>query len=102
MFLAAPQVLELLPIFRRDLRVEDNPALAVAAQKAEEVVLAYVWAPEEDGPYYPGKVSWWWLSQSLKHLDVLLRQLGASRFVTHRSDDVVVALLDLVRSTGST
>jgi cryptochrome 1 len=88
--------------FRRDLRVEDNPALAAAARPAGEVVPAYVWAPEEDGPYYPGRVSRWWLSQSLKHLDASLRRLGASRLVTRRSADAVVALLDIVRSTGAT
>jgi cryptochrome 1 len=88
--------------FRRDLRVEDNPALAAAARTAGEVVPAYVWAPEEDGPYYPGRVSRWWLSQSLKHLDASLRRLGASRLVTRRSTDTVDALLELVRSTGAT
>lgn len=88
--------------FRRDLRVEDNPALAAAARTAGEVVPVYVWAPEEDGPYYPGRVSRWWLSQSLKHLDASLRRLGAGRLVTRRSADAVVALLELVRSTGAT
>ncbi|VAI46357.1 cryptochrome-1-like [Triticum dicoccoides] len=88
--------------FRRDLRVEDNPALAAAARTAGEVVPAYVWAPEEDGPYYPGRVSRWWLSQSLKHLDASLRRLGATRLVTRRSTDTVAALLELVRSTGAT
>jgi cryptochrome 1 len=88
--------------FRRDLRVEDNPALSAAARTAGEVVPAYVWAPEEDGPYYPGRVSRWWLSQSLKHLDASLRRLGASRLVTRRSTDTVAALLELVRSTGAT
>nr|WCD39198.1 cryptochrome 1 [Stipa breviflora] len=88
--------------FRRDLRVEDNPALTAAARTAGEVVPAYIWAPEEDGPYYPGRVSRWWLSQSLKHLDASLRRLGASRLVTRRSTDAVVALLELVRSTGAT
>jgi cryptochrome 1 len=88
--------------FRRDLRVEDNPALAAAARTAGEVVPAYVWSPEEDEPYYPGRVSRWWLSQSLKHLDASLRRLGAGRLVTRRSSDAVVALIDLVRSTGAT
>ncbi|KAF0906478.1 hypothetical protein E2562_011470 [Oryza meyeriana var. granulata] len=88
--------------FRRDLRVEDNPALAAAARTAGEVVPVYVWAPEEDGPFYPGRVSRWWLSQSLKHLDASLRRLGASRLVTRRSADAVAALIELVRSIGAT
>ncbi|XP_066347443.1 cryptochrome-1-like isoform X1 [Miscanthus floridulus] len=88
--------------FRRDLRVEDNPALAAAARTGGEVVPAYVWSPEEEGPYYPGRVSRWWISQSLKHLDASLRRLGAGKLVTRRSADAVVALLQLVRDTGAT
>ena len=88
--------------FRRDLRVEDNPALAAAARTAGEVVPAYVWSPEEDGPYFPGRVSRWWLSQSLKHLDASLHRLGAGKLVTRRSPDAAVALLQLVRDTGAT
>lgn len=88
--------------FRRDLRVEDNPALAAAARTAGEVVPAYVWSPEEDGPYFPGRVSRWWLSQSLKHLEASLQRLGAGKLVTRRSADAVVALLQLVRDTGAT
>ncbi|KAF0890329.1 hypothetical protein E2562_002737 [Oryza meyeriana var. granulata] len=88
--------------FRRDLRVEDNPALAAAARTDGEVVPEYVWAPEEDGPYYPGRVSRWWLSQSLKHLDTSLRRLGDSKLVTRRSADAVDALIKLVRNNGAT
>jgi cryptochrome 1 len=62
--------------FRRDLRVEDNPALAAAARAGGEVVPAYVWSPEEEGLYFPGRVSRW-------------------------SADAVVALLQLVRDTGA-
>jgi deoxyribodipyrimidine photolyase len=87
--------------FRRDLRVEDNPALAAAARAGGEVVPAYVWSPEEEGPYFPGRVSRWWISQSLKHLDASLRRLGAGKLVTRRSADAVVALLQLVRDTGA-
>jgi cryptochrome 1 len=87
--------------FRRDLRVEDNPALAAAARAGGEVVPAYVWSPEEEGPYFPGRVSRWWISQSLKHLDASLRRLGAGMLVTRRSADAVVALLQLVRDTGA-
>lgn len=64
--------------FRRDLRVEDNPALSAAARTGGEVVPAYVWSPEEDGPYYPGRVSRWWLSQS----HASLRQFGAGHLVS--------------------
>ncbi|PKA56750.1 Cryptochrome-1 [Apostasia shenzhenica] len=86
--------------FRRDLRVEDNPALA-AGVRAGDVVAVFVWAPAEEGHYYPGRVSRWWLSESLRHLDSSLRSLGAS-LITKRSVDTASTLVDIVNSTGAT
>ncbi|XP_020575643.1 cryptochrome-1 [Phalaenopsis equestris] len=86
--------------FRRDLRVEDNPALA-AGVRAGYVVSVFIWAPEEEGHYFPGRVSRWWLSQSLKHLDSSLKSLGAT-LITKRSFDTASTLVDVVNSTGAT
>ncbi|CAA3002348.1 cryptochrome-1 isoform X1 [Olea europaea subsp. europaea] len=86
--------------FRRDLRVEDNPALA-AGVRAGAIVAVFIWAPEEEGPYYPGRVSRWWLKQSLAHLDTSLRTLGTS-LVTKRSNDSLSSLVEVVKSTGAT
>ncbi|XP_068641676.1 cryptochrome-1-like isoform X1 [Aristolochia californica] len=86
--------------FRRDLRVEDNPALA-AGVRAGAVVAVFIWAPEEEGHYYPGRVSRWWLKQSLQHLDSSLRSLGTA-LITKRSTDSVSSLVDIVKATGAT
>ncbi|XP_031274986.1 cryptochrome-1 isoform X2 [Pistacia vera] len=86
--------------FRRDLRVEDNPALA-AGVRAGAVVAVFLWAPEEEGPYYPGRVSRWWLKHSLAHLDSSLRSLGTC-LITKRSTDSVSSLLEVVKATGAT
>ncbi|KAL3845791.1 hypothetical protein ACJIZ3_003194 [Penstemon smallii] len=86
--------------FRRDLRVEDNLALS-AAVRAGAVVTVFIWAPEEEGHYNPGRVSRWWLKQSLAHLDIALKSLG-TYLVTKRSNDSVSALLEVVKSTGAT
>ncbi|XP_051124249.1 cryptochrome-1 isoform X2 [Andrographis paniculata] len=86
--------------FRRDLRVEDNPAL-VAGVRGGAVVALFIWSPEEEGAYYPGRVSRWWLKQSLAHLDVSLRSLGTS-LVTKRSTDSVLSLLEVIGATGAT
>lgn len=86
--------------FRRDLRVEDNPALA-AGVRAGAVIPVFIWAPEEEGPYYPGRVSRWWLKQSLAHLDSSLRSLGTP-LITKRSTDCISSLLEIVKSTGAT
>lgn len=85
--------------FRRDLRVEDNPALAAGVRNGH-VVAVFIWAPEEEGPFYPGRVSRWWLSQSLHHLDSSLRSLG-TRLITKRSFDTASTLIDIVHSTGA-
>lgn len=86
--------------FRRDLRVEDNPALA-AGVRAGAVIALYVWAPEEEGHYQPGRVSRWWLKQSLSQLDSSLRSLGTT-LITKRSTDSVSSLLQVVKSVGAT
>lgn len=86
--------------FRRDLRVEDNPALA-AGVRSGKVIAVFIWAPEEEGHYYPGRVSRWWLKQSLSFLDSSLKNLGTS-LITKRSTDSVLSLLDVIISTGAT
>ncbi|KAM7520767.1 hypothetical protein LguiB_019729 [Lonicera macranthoides] len=86
--------------FRRDLRVEDNPALA-AGVRAGPVIAVFIWAPEEEGQYYPGRVSRWWLKQSLSYLDSSLKSLGTS-LITKRSTDSVSSLLEIIKSTGAT
>ncbi|KAK3230891.1 hypothetical protein Dsin_002772 [Dipteronia sinensis] len=86
--------------FRRDLRVEDNPALA-AGVRAGAVVAVFIWAPEEEGAYHPGRVSRWWLKHSLAHLDSSLRSLG-TYLITKRSSDSLSSLLQVVKQTGAT
>ncbi|KAL7085528.1 hypothetical protein ACP275_14G286200 [Erythranthe tilingii] len=85
--------------FRRDLRVEDNPALA-AGVRSGAVIAVFIWAPEEEGHYYPGRVSRWWLKQSLSHLDTSLKSLGTS-LLTKRSADSISCLLQVIKSTGA-
>ena len=60
----------------RDLRIEENPALAAVA-KDDYVFPVYIWCLKEEGQFYPGQMSRWWLKQSLAHLDKWLKSLGA-------------------------
>lgn len=85
--------------FRRDLRVEDNPAL-VAAARAGRVIPVFIWSPEEDGEFRPGRVSRWWLKQSLAHLDSSLRSLG-SPLIMRRASDTLTVLIEIVRAVGA-
>lgn len=61
--------------FRRDLRVDDNPALSAAADRGA-VLPIYIHAPEEEEPWAPGAASRVWLHHSLEALAGRLRDLG--------------------------
>ncbi|KAF3328023.1 cryptochrome-1 [Carex littledalei] len=86
--------------FRRDLRIEDNPALASAA-KDSCVIPVFIWCPSEEGQFYPGRASRWWLKQSLSDLDRALRSLG-SPLVVIKADSTLAALLQCTGAVGAT
>nr|BAC67177.1 cryptochrome 2 [Armoracia rusticana] len=86
--------------FRRDLRIEDNPALAAAAHEGS-VFPVFIWCPEEEGQFYPGRASRWWMKQSLAHLSQSLKALG-SELTLIKTHNTVSAILDCIRITGAT
>lgn len=86
--------------FRRDLRIEDNPALAAGARDGS-VLPVFIWCPKEEGQYYPGRVSRWWLKQSLIHLHQSLKSLGAE-LVMIKTHSTLSALLDCITAVGAT
>lgn len=86
--------------FRRDLRIEDNPALASAARDGS-VLPVFIWCPKDEGQYYPGRVSRWWLKQSLIHLQQSLKSLGAE-LVLIKAQSTLSALLDCITAVGAT
>ncbi|XP_021721917.1 cryptochrome-1-like [Chenopodium quinoa] len=85
--------------FRRDLRIEDNPALAAAARDGS-VLPVYIWCPKEEGQFYPGRVSRWWLKESLIHLDQSLRSLGVE-LVLIKAESTLDAMLECINATGA-
>lgn len=87
--------------FRRDLRLADNPALVAALRMAPEVLPVYVWTPEEEGQFQPGRCSRWWLYRSLLALDQDLQALG-SRLLCYRASDSRSLLARLAREAGAT
>ena len=64
--------------FRRDLRLQDNPALDAAVRAHERVLCVYIHAPDEEEPWQPGAASRWWLHHSLTALDADLRTRGSA------------------------
>ncbi|KAI3984783.1 hypothetical protein MKX01_039400 [Papaver californicum] len=86
--------------FRKDLRIDDNPALAPAARDGQ-VLPVYIWCPKEEGQFYPVRVSRWWLQQSLVHLNQSLKSLGVS-LVFIKAESTVTALLQCFEAVGAT
>lgn len=60
--------------FRRDLRLDDNPALDAASRHGGPVMPLFILDPDE----MPGAASRWWLHHSLASLSEALRKCGAS------------------------
>ena len=85
--------------FRQDLRLADNPALQAALQRGSAVIPLFIHAPDEEAPWSPGGASRWWLHQSLRALDVGLRELG-SRLVIRRGP-TLETLRALLKETGA-
>jgi deoxyribodipyrimidine photo-lyase len=61
---------------RRDLRLQDNPALSQAMADGYAPVLVYVHAPQEQGDWVPGAASRTWLHFSLSTLKHDIERLG--------------------------
>ena len=63
--------------FRRDLRLDDNPALLAASRECDSLIAAFIHAPQEEGDHILGEASHWWLHYSLLALDQSLRTRGS-------------------------
>lgn len=85
--------------FRRDLRLDDHPALQSALRAGHRIVPVYVHAPEEEAPWSPGAASLAWLRRSLKALDAGLRSRG-SRLILRKGPSLA-ALEQLVADSGA-
>lgn len=59
----------------------------------------YIWAPEEEGQFQPGRCSRWWLAGSLASLDADLRARG-SRLLAYRASDSRALLARLAAEAG--
>jgi len=85
--------------FRRDLRLEDNPAYAAAIGRKAAVVPVFIWAPQEEGEWAPGAASRWWLHHSLAALQEDLQRLGSQLIL--RRGGTAEQLRWLVKETGA-
>ncbi|HKU94112.1 MAG TPA: deoxyribodipyrimidine photo-lyase [Vineibacter sp.] len=83
---------------RRDLRLADNPALAAAVERADDVLPVFI-LDDGQSAWLPGGASRWWLHHSLAALDASLRRLG-SRLILRRGRASRI-ITDLVHETGA-
>jgi len=86
--------------FRRDLRLEDNPALAAARATGGAVIPVWIGDEAGDAGWAPGGASRWWLHHSLAALGAALRARGSQLVLRH--GDTVAELRRLQRATGAT
>ena len=88
-----------LVLFRCDLRVADNPALAAACAAHARVLPVFIHAPDDDGEWAAGAASRWWLHHSLAALERELRAHGGGLHL--RRGDPLEVLRELIRHSGA-
>ena len=85
--------------FRKDLRLQDNPAFAEAVNSGNAVVPLFIHAPDEEGEWAPGAASNWWLHHALESLDDALRKSGLQLVI--RRGPSKDALQDVAKSVSA-
>ena len=84
---------------RRDLRIDDNPALARAAAGADALIPVFVASDADEGAWPLGGAQRWWLARSLKSLASRLESVGSR--LTILEGDAAKSIADLARSLGA-
>lgn len=85
---------------RHDLRLDDNPALAHAAETGRPVIPLFILA-DQNSPVRPyGSAHKWWLHHSLKALSEAFDKLG-SRLILRQGDPFDV-IEDILSKSGAT
>jgi deoxyribodipyrimidine photo-lyase len=85
--------------FRRDLRLQDNPALNAATARGGPIIPVFILDNAGEGGWAPGAATRWWLHHSLAALAASLRAHG-SRLILARGDSRTV-LRALQRQTDA-
>lgn len=88
-----------LVLFRRDLRLLDNPALSAACDSHERVLPVYILDPGQDGEWAPGAASRWWLHHSLASLQAALH--GHHSGLHLARGETLATLQKLIADTGA-
>ncbi len=87
-----------LVLFRRDLRLADNPAWSAACGEHTQVLPVFIHSAD-DGPWSAGVASRWWLHHALAALDQDLRNAGACLHL--RRGEPLQMLRALIAASGA-
>ncbi|WP_426690553.1 cryptochrome/photolyase family protein [Rhodanobacter ginsengiterrae] len=88
-----------LVLFRRDLRLADNPAWSAACAEHAQVLPVYI-RSDDDGRWSAGAASRWWLHHSLAALERDLHNAGAG-LQLHRGEPLEILRALIARSGAS-
>ncbi len=80
-----------LVLFRKDLRVDDHPALNFAADNNFETLGLYVLDEEASNKWPIGSASRWWLHESLQSLQHSINRLGFSLLLRKGNTEEIVS-----------
>lgn len=94
-----PTPLTTIVWLRLDLRLTDNPALHMAAQRGGPVIPLFIWSPKEEGHWQPGGATRWWLHHSLAELSERFAKLGSPLVI--RQGAALEVLQSVGRATGA-
>ncbi|RDS79666.1 deoxyribodipyrimidine photo-lyase [Dyella monticola] len=86
-------------LFRRDLRLNDNPALSAAYASHSRVLPLYIHTENEDAPWQLGGASRWWLHHSLRALHEQLRERGGQLHLC--KGNTLPSLRDVIEHSGT-
>ncbi|MBD3674883.1 MAG: deoxyribodipyrimidine photo-lyase [Planctomycetaceae bacterium] len=80
---------------RRDLRLDEQPALQAAVELGNPIIPLFIWAPDEEAPWQPGAASRWWLHHSLESLGQELESRGSRLILRQGStSDILDELIE--------
>src|SRR5689334_12969571 len=87
-------------LFRRDLRLKDNPALTAACATHTHVLPLYIYSDREEAPWQIGSASQWWLHHSLQALQQQLQKRGTALLLDQ--GNTLDVLRQVIKESGAT
>ena len=86
-------------LFRKDLRLQDNTALAEAIELGQSILPVFIWCPDECVDWAPGAASKWFLHQALGSLQAQLSDHGGDLVLAEGK--TLTVLKALIKKTGA-